>query len=295
MRTIIYKYANSDFENETCEWFKQIGCEVIAFEEIDSGMTGLRKRIKYIQTIIFKMNRECERIIVFDNYSFYILLMLFQRKKQNVYLWMWNKISTSRVEHIRLMISKLLGIVYSFDKNDCEKYGLRHNSQFYYCKKRETKYIKYNSFFVGKDKGRYNLLEKLSNYFDDCNISYTINIFPDNDKQYNKKQLISSSFMSYQEVCDTISKSEIILDIVQDGQEGLTLRAMEAIFYDKKIVTNNINYRNYDFYDSEKVYIIQNEEFDGLDEFLKNNKNVGYGQDVKNCCSIETWLTRFSV
>lgn len=45
--------------------------------------------------------------------------------------------------------------------------------------------------------------------------------------------------ISYQENLDNIRKSKCIVDVVQKGQIGLTLRPLESLFFKKKLLTNN--------------------------------------------------------
>lgn len=48
----------------------------------------------------------------------------------------------------------------------------------------------------------------------------------------------------------------MFISINKDGQEGLTLRVMESIFFEKKLITNNKKIINYDFYTPENIYIL---------------------------------------
>ncbi len=53
--------------------------------------------------------------------------------------------------------------------------------------------------------------------------------------------------MSLDEVGDLIRRSEILIDIVRPGHAGLSFRFFDALFYRKKIITNNPSVMNYDF------------------------------------------------
>jgi hypothetical protein len=48
----------------------------------------------------------------------------------------------------------------------------------------------------------------------------------------------------------------VVIDIVQRGQSGLTMRAIEALAAGKKIITNNKNIINEPFYNNKNIMII---------------------------------------
>ena len=59
------------------------------------------------------------------------------------------------------------------------------------------------------------------------------------------------------------TETKIIVDIVQGNQSGLSFRVFEAMALDKKIITNNPNIKNYNFYNPNNILIIDDElQFD---------------------------------
>ena len=74
--------------------------------------------------------------------------------------------------------------------------------------------------------------------------------------------------MEYSEVISHIRKSKAIVEIVQDGQNGLTARALEAMFFETKLITNNKEIRSFNFYDDNNIFIIGEDDNDKLDAFL---------------------------
>ena len=62
--------------------------------------------------------------------------------------------------------------------------------------------------------------------------------------------------------------SKAVLDIVQDGQVGLTIRTMETICYRKKLITNNTDVINYDFYNPDNIFVIGKDDINDLNEFI---------------------------
>ena len=292
MGALIVKYIKSDFEKEVCTWFKKNHCTVLGFDQITKGKTGFSKRVTYIKAALILKNQNYNPIIVFDDYDFFIACKIIGIN--NIYLWMWNTITNKKSEQIKLRISKTLGRVYSFDQGDCKKYNIRYNTQFYsFPDTQNTKSgdAVYDIFFIGKDKGRYDLIYRLANYLDESGITYSFKVFSDSEKKFERKDLITTDYLNYHDICRLICQSNAVLDIVQDGQEGLTLRAMEALFYDKKIVTNNTHYIDLPFYSSESIYFLE-DGLEGLKDFIEAPE-VKYDETIKDYYSIENWLRRF--
>ena len=81
--------------------------------------------------------------------------------------------------------------------------------------------------------------------------------------------------MDYGEIIDVVKKSNCILEVVQKGQSAITLRTLEAVYYRKKLLTNNTNIKKYSFYDPRYIQIFTN--IDEIDfDFVKEKININY-------------------
>ena len=68
---------------------------------------------------------------------------------------------------------------------------------------------------------------------------------------------------------------------------------MEALFFRRKLITNNESMTEYCIYDKENTFIIKNDDFDGLAEFLKQPYIDNEANDRKRrIYSFEEWLQR---
>ena len=71
-----------------------------------------------------------------------------------------------------------------------------------------------------------------------------------------------------------------MLEIVTKGQTGITLRTVEAICFNKKLLTNNSMIKNMPFYDSRYMKLISEmKDIEDYDRFINNNDEVHY----ENC------------
>ncbi|MCJ7933017.1 MAG: hypothetical protein MUW56_05115 [Chryseobacterium sp.] len=141
-----------------------------------------------------------------------------------IIVWYWNPVFRCfNPSHL-----KRKNIEYwSFDKDDCRKYNLHYNTTFYFDNiSIEKKPLEKEVLFLGADKGRKTALTDLENNLIQQGISTNFHIVPDKNhpNPYNIRPI------KYNEYLDLISKSQVIVDYIQLGQVGLTLRPMESIF-----------------------------------------------------------------
>lgn len=232
-------------------------------------------------------------IILFANKMTLPVLYWLQDTYPNkrIIFWYWNPVNKSiNPEKIHLNANTEL---WSFDKNDSEKYNMSYNTSFYLKNLSEKKYdIKKDIFFIGLDKGRYDKLNKLKSEFEEAGINVDLRIVRErNSHKSNKKYSLP---LSYIEVIDNIRSSRAILEIMQDGQIGLSLRTFESLYFGKKLITDNYSIKDEPFYNEHNIFIL------GIDD-LSNLKNFIYSEwdtSVNIWCdyySPKKWLERFSI
>lgn len=157
---------------------------------------------------------------------------------------------------------------------------------------RNTK-ITNDIFFVGADKERLNCLKRLQMQFKELGIRYKMVITGTPHKFYSNddKKLLSQP-ISYDEVIQNVSASRAVLDITKEGQAGITLRPMEAMMLDKKLVTNNPNVKKYNFYNPDNIFILQERDIGELPVFIRSAV-VPVPNSIKNEYRFEEWSKEF--
>ena len=82
-------------------------------------------------------------------------------------------------------------------------------------------------------------------------------------------------YMSYQEVLERELNARVLLEIVQQGQVALTLRAYEAVAYNRKLLSNNKTILSFEYYDPRFMrYFEQVKDIDW--DWVKEDANVDY-------------------
>lgn len=70
-------------------------------------------------------------------------------------------------------------------------------------------------------------------------------------------------------IANILNKSNVIIDIPSEGQTGLSMRTIEAIGLQKKIITTCKYIKGYDFFNSNNHLVINNKNFIDIKEFMK--------------------------
>ena len=107
-------------------------------------------------------------------------------------------------------------------------------------------------------------------------------------EEINKIDTISES-LSYKQMIQYIQKSKVIIDIQNNVHNGLSFRAFEAMFFEKKLIANNDDIALYDFYHPDNIFIIKEDNWEELNRFL----SIPYhpiSQDIKSKYSFTNWI-----
>ena len=186
-----------------------------------------------------------DTIILFD-VMYYSKVSTFIKKKNpncRIILYFWNVIDKKRKE---ILLDKNIDEFWTFDFQDSKKYHINYNPQFYSNKlKIMNCSCLYDIFFIGRDKGRKNDLLKLEKEFHELGFT-TFFSFLENE----------NDFIPYLDYLKQMSFCSVILDYNQKNQVGLSLRCMEALFFEKKLITNNVDIMNYDFYHPNNIFVL---------------------------------------
>lgn len=250
-----------------------------------------------IKHIIRKISPEDK--ILFWDFPYYYDIKYFLKKTKipvsSTSLWIWNTINQQHLKTLHLIKNKGINI-YTFDPQDSIKYNISLLNQVHYKDNLDNKSIIYDFLFIGMDKGRSYILNQLASLLKDKGYTYKFIIVNNENIKSNNLNLLEfiTHPIPYREILNYISESKIIVDITQNNQTGITLRTLEAIFYNKKLLTNNQHIKAMDLYNSNNIMIMDkdNNYIDKIDEFTKTNIKRYKYNFYKNYL-IEEWIKTF--
>jgi hypothetical protein len=107
---------------------------------------------------------------------------------------------------------------------------------------------------------------------------------------FAQRESFSTKSMKRSDVTKLFRKSFSILDIEHPNQKGLTMRTFECLGLKRKLITTNINIKNYDFYSSNNIYILDRKNIKPIPEtfFKKPYRPLKKGLYEKY--SLRAWL-----
>ncbi|MCE3077235.1 hypothetical protein [Chryseobacterium gwangjuense] len=188
---------------------------------------------------------------------------------------------------------KFFDAFYVFDKSDVdEKNNIYFLTNFFFNfnenKNEET--IKQDVFYLGTYvEERFNVLKNISKTFTLKNISQKILLFTWNKRDAEGEITFTNQFLSYEENMNHVKSSKALLDLKLKEHNGLSFRFFEALKYHKKLITDNTDVKNYDFYKKENIFIIGEDDEDGLKNFVESPYQE-IPSEIKNKYSFENWF-----
>ncbi len=200
-----------------------------------------------------KPNINSDDILVIFDSNYWMISSKYLRRlyKNKIVFWYWNPVSTYS-EKQRDIIVRNCDYIYTYNQNDSKKYSYLFFPQFYWDSNLRNNNNTYDFLFVGKDKGRGEMLNKL--YDDLCHFGYTVKfhvISHDSSLPFS-----TMKYLKYSETKQYVKNSRCLIDFSsENNMGGLSLRVLESLFNNKKLITNNYTIRDYSFYSENNILI----------------------------------------
>lgn len=263
---------------------------------------------KYFNSIMDSVSKhEYKYVVLISGQSLSFTEEMMKRLKENqrkatFVLYQWD--SLRNFPYIKKM-HKFFDRIYTFDREDAKSNNLIFLPLFY-----SEKYEKiakanhenfYDTLFIGTaHPQKYHFIKQMVAQLSKVyNKQYTYFFFPSRlvyfyrkmfNKEFKRASIKEFHFVPLNDpkTDKLFSASRIILDAPQAGQTGLTIRVIETLGAQKKLITTNSDVKNYDFYDPQNIYIY-NGEFDFNSAFFKKPyKELNDG--VYRKYSLDNWL-----
>lgn len=160
---------------------------------------------------------------------------------------------------------------WTVDILDANKYGLRYYEGGVYFKHwtvcKEIPSI--DVFYVGKDKGRLEKILNLRKIFEELGLRTYFHITAGRGYK-RKKDKYHQPFMPYDDVLKMLGKTKAILHLIDGCQRGITMRIAESLLHEIKLITDDKDIVNYDFYHPNNIFILGVDNTSKLPEFINS-------------------------
>lgn len=170
--------------------------------------------------------------------------------------------------------------IYSFDQAQCDRLGMEHLNQFFplgFAEAQSLMTVEPASvasgkrcFFLGRDKGRSALLNRLAEKLEQCGCAVDFRIVRDKTST-PVSRFHTDTLHDYEANLRFSLAADVLIEINQHGQAGFTLRTLEAAYFGKKLITDNAAVTASALYHPNNVFVLGEESawnVDALSDFL---------------------------
>ncbi|PKN16001.1 MAG: hypothetical protein CVU66_02540 [Deltaproteobacteria bacterium HGW-Deltaproteobacteria-23] len=198
-------------------------------------------------------------------------------RARKVTLFLWNPLlNQNRIDrHRRVYVEALKELAHlcTFDPDDAARFDLQLVPQVYRdvtSFQQEEVTTDVDVYFVGQDKGRLAELLRLERLLQEAGLTTHFHIICDNSASYAPEDLphIATKGLSYEDNIRMIRRSRCLLELLQNNQSGLSMRCLEAAFFGKKLITNNLRMEESELYDPARVFLIGRDNEERLRDFV---------------------------
>ncbi|WP_324035433.1 hypothetical protein [Aeromonas caviae] len=102
---------------------------------------------------------------------------------------------------------------------------------------------------------------------------------------------ISFNSMTSKEIISVLANTKVVIDIEHPSQNGLTMRTIEMLGMQKKLVTTNKNVAEYDFYNPNNILIVDRNNPRIDPEFI-HSKYQRVDKKILEKYKLSTWLIK---
>ena len=211
-------------------------------------------------------------------------------RTKKYYAYLYDSTKRFPVNHL---LKGIFDKVFSFDEADVMKYGFTHISNYIYLPKQEVKAaaaFEYKVFMVVSGDDRLQTLNSIADKLDSMNVSYKFIVRASrkpaglNPKiEYRKDEIWQGELMTY------LDKSEIFLDIIRHGHNGLSFRVFEAMAFGRKLITTNQSIKNYGFYNPDNILVLDSDNI-FIDAGFLCTPYQAVPEDIYNKYTIRSWV-----
>lgn len=250
LENVVINSAPLDYTNKFLRFLNRIHCSPhfnLPFQNIWSPYF-FKNTLKDDKPICF---------LLMTNLSSVYLKWLKSHYPTAVFIRFYRDLVETQQEHYdRLLATGIIDYWMSFDELQAEKYGM------YYYHEIESKIelpsdnkINYDVFFSARAKNR---LKKIIAAYDRLTEKgykcyFYITGASKDEIEYRDGIVYSNKLMSYRKMLQYSIQSKCLLDINQQNGVGYTSRLIEAIMYNKCLITDNKSIKNTSFYNPKFV------------------------------------------
>jgi len=229
-----------------------------------------------------------------------IIRKFVRARKQSA--WLWDPIRSYRKSPLSRWVYKLWlnhsGLkAYTFDPRDAREFGIELTEQVFRhdplpADAATPKDL--DLYFIGTDKGRLPELVRWKDRFEQQGLRTHFHIVADRRTTYGTQDraLVTDACIPYASNLEFVRRSRCLLELLQGTQSGPTMRSVEALFFDCKLITNNAAIVDCEFYDPSRIFVIGRDRLEDLQAFLRSPAKIAC-RELLCKHEIRSWIRKF--
>ena len=191
--------------------------------------------------------------------------------------------------------------IFTFDPQEAITYNMKYLGFCYYSKHSietdsEKKPETYDAYFVGGLKGgRDGEILSVFDYLSDHGLKCHFNLLLYGKTIQKKREgltLRAGGWLPYEQVLREINQCNCIVEILQHGQSGPSLRYFEAVCYNKRLLSNNPHIVDFPYYNPEFMRIFHSPEEIDID-WVKGTSEIPVDYHYQGDFSPNTMIDYF--
>lgn len=214
--------------------------------------------------------------------------------------YLYDSVHRYPVEHL---LDGVFDTVFSFDNEDVKKFNFKQTTNYIHLEKKplnKASFIKQECFYIGTLDNRLNLLNKIAYKLNELKITFqfiiirkktwkeklfskTINEIQENGVLFQSKRINQNEIGKYYD------QTNVIFDLVRENQTGLSFRIFEAMSYQKKIITSNKSIINYDFYNTNNILLVNDNNLN-IDINFFNKPYQPIPEEIYTKYTLDSWI-----
>ena len=225
--------------------------------------------------------------------------------------YLYDSIARSKnpIEHL---LNGIFDEIYSFDKDDCTKYGFIKINNYNYLPESKcmtTSDKKYEVITISSFDKRFESINEIAHQLKNYDIKFKFILIGKNIVYKvlkfrfiywikHKKSINIDSEIKFQSkkigldgLIGQYNNGNIILDLVQGKQTGLSFRVFEAMALKKKIITDNNAIKEYSFFNPANIMVIEKNKIN-LDPNFFNLPYQEIDNNIYEEYRIDSWVKK---
>lgn len=192
--------------------------------------------------------------------------------------------------------------VATFDKEDANKFGWDFRPLFFIPRLCKNKVRNIEVLYTGAvHSKRSYIIQKIKKITHDNHLSATISLYSKRLVYYKKKYIdrkeeykilnrndVTFAPLSVAQMYELYSKTKVIVDYTHPSQNGFTMRTIESIGNNSKLLTNNTQILNADFYNKDNIFVYDDTFNIPREFFYTSYKPVN--SNILEKYTIDRWL-----